>query len=366
MSITAELGEVRPEAELGIIDCDIHPYFKTPRELDAFLPAEWRRYVAEVGYFTCGAYASRLTYPRFSPNTCRRDAWPPGGGLPGSDLAFMREQLLDRYNISYGVLEPLLGANAARNLDAAAAICRAMNDWQAEVFVEPERRLRASILVPQDDAAAAVAEIERRAGDWRFVQIQLSSKTTEPLGRRRYWPIFAAAQANGLSIGLHVGGTQNSAPSASGWPQFYIEEHHVLIHSMQNQAASLILEGVFEAFPRLKVVLIEGALAWGPTLAWRLDHHWEKMRSEVPQVKRPPSEYMRSNLWFSTQPVEEPENPEDLRQTFDWIGWDRIIYSSDYPHWDFDDPHQAFRIRFTPEEERMIFRENALGVYNFR
>ena len=61
--------------------------------------------------------------------------------------------------------------------------------------------------------------------------------------------IFAAAQANGLSIGLHIGGTQNSAPSASGWPQFYIEDHHMLVHSMQNQAASLILEGVFEAFP---------------------------------------------------------------------------------------------------------------------
>ena len=77
----------------------------------------------------------------------------------------------------------------------------------------------------------------------------MGSKTSEPLGRRRYWPIFAAAQANNLSIGLHIGGTQNSAPSAGGWPQFYIEDHHMLVHSMQNQAASLILEGVFDAFP---------------------------------------------------------------------------------------------------------------------
>lgn len=199
MSITAELAESKQEANLGIIDCDIHPYFKTPRDLDAFLPERWRRYVAEYGYLTPGPYASRLTYPRFTPNVCRRDAWPPGGGLPGSDLPFMREQLLDRYNISYGVLEPLLGGNAARNLEAMAALCRATNDWQAQAFVEQEGRLRASILVPQDDAEAAVDEIERRAGDWRFAQIQLASKTTEPLGRRRYWPIFAAAQASGLS-----------------------------------------------------------------------------------------------------------------------------------------------------------------------
>jgi uncharacterized protein len=368
MSVTAP--ELQPStdigARLGIIDCDIHPYFKTPRDLDPFLSARWREYVREYAYFVCGPYANRGTYPRFSPNTSRRDAWPPGGGLPGSDVGFIREQLLDAYNISHGVLEPLLGGNVARNLDAAAALSSAMNDWQAAAFVDVEPRLRASILVPQDDAEASVKEIEKRAGDWRFAQVQLGSKTSEPLGRRRYWPIFAAAQANGLSIGLHVGGTQGSAPSAGGWPQYYIEDHHVLVHSMQNQAASLILEGVFEAFPRLKVVLIEGGFAWGPTLAWRLDNHWRKMRSEVPQLKRPPSEYMRSNLWFATQPVEEPENPDDLRQVFEWIGWDRILYSSDYPHWDFDDPRYAFRVELTDDQERMIFRDNAMEVYAFR
>jgi hypothetical protein len=258
-----------------------------------------------------------------------------------------------------------LGGNTSRNLDEAAALCGAMNDWQAHEFVELEPRLRASILVPQDDPEAAVREIEKRAGDWRFAQIQLGSKTSEPLGRRRYWPIFAAAQAHGLSIGLHIGGTQNSAPSPSGWPQFYIEDHHMLVHSMQNQAASLILEGVFDAFPGLKIVLIEGGFAWAPQLAWRLDAHWMKMRDEAP-LKRKPSEYMKTNLWFATQPVEEPEHPDDLRQVFEWIGWDRMVYSSDYPHWDFDDPHLAFRFQMTETEKRMLFRDNALDVYTFR
>ena len=75
-------------------------------------------------------------------------------------------------------------------------------------------------------------------------------------------------------------------------------------------------------------MLIEGGFAWVPTLGWRLDAHWAKMRDEVPHVKRQPSEYMRTNLWFATQPVEEPENPDDLRQVFEWIGWDRMVYSS--------------------------------------
>ena len=142
------------DAKLGVIDCDIHPYMKSPRSLDPYLSARWRKHLAEYGKFNCGIYADRGTYPRFSPNTSRRDAWPPGGGLPGSDVPFMREQLLDAYNIAFGVLEPLLGGNTSRNLDEAAALCSAMNDWQAHDFVDLEPRLRASILVPQDDPEA--------------------------------------------------------------------------------------------------------------------------------------------------------------------------------------------------------------------
>ncbi|HLJ04919.1 MAG TPA: hypothetical protein VKT26_01540, partial [Acetobacteraceae bacterium] len=72
------------DARLGIIDCDIHPYMK-PGALNQYLSERWRKHVAEYGKFNCGIYADRGTYPRFSPNTSRRDSWPPGGGLPGSD-----------------------------------------------------------------------------------------------------------------------------------------------------------------------------------------------------------------------------------------------------------------------------------------
>jgi hypothetical protein len=354
------------QAGLAIIDCDIHPYMKSKSDLDPYLSARWRKHLAEYGKFNVGIYADRGTYPRFAPNTCRRDAWPPGGGLPGSDVPFLRAQFLDPYNIQFGVLEPLLGANTSRNLDLAAALCTAMNDWQAHDFVDQEPRLRASILIPQDDPAAAVREIHKRADDWRFAQIQLGSKTTEPVGHRRYWPIFEAAVETGFSIGLHIGGTQASPPSASGWPQFYIEDHQVLSHSMQNQAISLVLEGVLERFPKLKIVLIEGGFAWVPSLGWRLDKLWEKMRDEVPHLKHPPSWYLRNRLWYATQPMEEPERPDDLRQVFEWIGWDRMVYSSDYPHWDFDDPHLAFPFQMTHAEKRKVLRDNALGIYHFR
>lgn len=365
MSITLEQPGARTDApvRLRIIDCDIHPALARAQDLDPFLSARWRQHLLEYGKGTRGIYAARGNYPRFMPNTARRDAWPAHGGPPGSDVDFIRTQHLDPHDVEFGILEPLLEAGSPRNVDLQTALCTAFNDWQLATFTDVEPRLRSSILVPQDDGAAAVAEIERRAGDGRFAQIQLSSRTPEPLGKRRYWPIFEAAERSGLPIGLHVGGPSASAPSASGWPSFYVEEHQILSHSMPTQAASLILEGVFDRFPKLKVVMIEGGFAWVPTLGWRLDAAVAKMRSEVPDLKLKPSEYMKRNLWFATQPVEEPERPRHLRDVFEWIGFDRMIYASDYPHWDYDDPNLAIRLGLSEAERHAIFRGNAEGVY---
>jgi predicted TIM-barrel fold metal-dependent hydrolase len=365
MNVTTELRERQagPSSKLAIIDSDIHPSLRTPRDLDPFLSARWRKHIAEYGKLGHGPYAMRNTYPRFMPNTARRDAWPPGGFPPGSDLAFMQAQHLDPLGIELGVLEPLMDSSLVRNLELSAALCSAINDWQVDAFTSKESRLRASIVVPFEDAAASVREIEKRAGDKNFVQIQMNSRSTEPVGRQRYWPIFEAAESLGLPIGMHIGGEAGHGPTASGWPSFYVEDHHGLVHTMQCQATSLVLEGVLERFPGLKIIMIEGGFAWIPALAWRLDAHWRKMASEVPQVKRPPSEYIRRNLYVSTQPMEEPADSKHLRQTLEWIGWDRIVFATDYPHWDFDDPRTAFKCELSEAERHAIFRGNAEQLY---
>jgi uncharacterized protein len=124
-----------------------------------------------------------------------------------------------------------------------------------------------------------------------------------------------------------------------------------------------VFEGVFERFPKLKVVLIEGGFAWMPALCWRMDKHWERMRAETPQLKRPPSDYVRAQCWFTTQPIEEPDDPAHLAEVIDWIGWDRLMFSSDYPHWDFDDPRQVFGFQLTAEQKAKVFRDNAKALY---
>ena len=103
------------QSHLGFIDCDVHPYFKSPAEFDEFLPQKWREHRASIGGRTRQGLAKASNYPRMSPgNGQRMDAWPPDGSHPGSDLPFMQMQLLDKFNVAYGLLAPLVGGSAGR------------------------------------------------------------------------------------------------------------------------------------------------------------------------------------------------------------------------------------------------------------
>jgi predicted TIM-barrel fold metal-dependent hydrolase len=217
-----------------------------------------------------------------------------------------------------------------------------------------------------EDAEGAVAEIERCAGNPAFAQIAMATRAIEPLGRRRYWPIYAAAERLGLPLGLHTAGNNGHAVTAGGSPSYYFEEHQATSMSLHAMVASFIIEGVFERFPGLKVVVVEAGFAWVPALGWRMDRHWEQFRKEVPHLKHPPSHFLRSNIWWTTQPMEEPEHPQHLRSMLDWIGWDRVLFATDYPHWDSDDPRYAFKIPLSDEERRAIFAGNAEAVYGDR
>jgi predicted TIM-barrel fold metal-dependent hydrolase len=351
----------------GLIDVDIHPRLRSVNDLKPFLSNRWWDYLQTYGVRRRHGHAKGHPYPKAAPaDGMRRDAWPPDGAVPGSDLSFMRKQHLDAYGVKHGIMNPLGPTGQGdQNREFSAALATAANDWQLEMWANPEPRLKASIVVPYEDGDASRAEINRRGGDPRFAHIMLLSRTAEALGRRRYWPIYEAAVEHGLPVGIHVFGYSGYPATSTGWVSYYIEEMTEHETSCSALVTSMIFEGVFEQFPDLKVVMIEAGFAWLPALGWRLDKHWQRMRGEVPHLKRPPSEYIRKHIWVSTQPMEEPEKPKHLMDIMEWIGWDRILFASDYPHWDFDDPLMAIPSYLGEEKRRMIYSENAKKLYRF-
>jgi uncharacterized protein len=350
------------QPKLQIVDADVHPYMRSPGDLDPYLSERWQKHRKTYRENVRRAFTSTWVYPRMENQGNRLDAMPADGTPAGSNLDLMREQLLDLYNIEYGILQPLGNAGYVRNPDYSKALCYAMNEWQADTWVAKEPRLKASIVINPEYPDDAVAEIERCGTNPAYAQITLPPRAGQPTGNRSYWPIYEAAQHFNIPLGMHVGGINGFPSTSGGWPSFYIEEHHSNALTAQSVVTSLVLEGVFEEFPQLKVIMIEGGFAWVPSLSWRLDKHWNRMRDEVPHVKRPPSEYIKEHIWFSTQPMEEPPDRQDLKTLIDWIGWDRLLFATDYPHWDFDDPNYAFKFKMSDEQKQMIYAGNAKNV----
>ncbi|MFC7397199.1 amidohydrolase family protein [Chelatococcus sp. GCM10030263] len=356
---------IEAASKLGIFDSDIHPTPKSSSEIRRFLPAKWHDHFDHYGSFTRKPFASAHSFPRAIRELSRRDAWPPSGGPPGSDLAFMQEHHLNPHNVECGVLQVLSPSGTKlRHPGFGAAMCSAVNDWQVEAWTSRERRLKGSIVLPQEDARASVQEIDRLGKMEDFCQIFLSPRGDEPLGRPRYWPIYEAAEALDLAVAFHVGGENGFAVTGSGHPSFFFEQRESHVPAAEAVITSLILEGVVERFPKLRIITVEaGGIGWVPALGWRLDHAWKRMGAEVPHVKQPPSDYLKRSFWFTSQPVDEPEDPDHLRHVFDWIGWGKILFATDYPHWDFDDPKYAIKFAMSASEKQMFFRDNARIAY---
>jgi uncharacterized protein len=365
MNIEVRRPERGAKARVKIFDCDIHPK-SALEDLRPYLSNRWWSYLQTYGQRQRHGYVKGFPYPKSQPLASRRDSWPPGGGLPASDLDFMREQHLDLYGIEYGIMNPLSPTGQGeQNDELSAAMAFAANEDQLARWNAREPRLKASVVIPYENGELAVQEIRRRAGDRRFAHVLFLSRTSELLGKRRYWPIFEAAVEAGLPVGVHVFGSSGRPMSNSGWPSFYIEEITEHSASLQASVASLIVEGVFERYPELRIVLIEAGFAWLPSLGWRLDQNWKRMKDEVPHLRRAPSEYLREHFWVSTQPMEEAEDPDHVVDVMQWIGWDRILFASDYPHWDFDDPFLALPPSLSEERRGKIYSGNAKALYRF-
>jgi uncharacterized protein len=347
--------------QYSIIDTDIHPLLD-PRHVVDRLPEPWRRRYA-------GGNAGPGSPGYWNPNGVRRaDAVLPDGSRIESRAETLARHFLDVYAIEFGILNlDHLAIGTSPEPDFAAAVMAAFNDVLVHEWLPVDRRLRTALHVSPVDPELAAREIHRLGDHPGVVQVLMPSGARMPFGQRFYHPIYAAAVEHGLPVAIHPGseGTGISgAPTGAGWPSSYFEWHTGLVCSFIAHLISLVTEGVFVKFPTLKFVLVEGGVSWLPPILWRLDKNWKALRQTTPWLDRLPSEIVREHVVLTTQPLEEPEQPEHLQAMLEMFDAGRMLmFSSDYPHWDGDTPdfvgrafRGALRQRVMSETARELYR----------
>jgi len=351
-------------AALRAIDTDVHNDLPSYAELKPFLAKEWHPWIESGGpAFAARAYAN-------TGSGRMDDAVREEDGLCAGDPEWVIQQLLTKYRIDLGVLTgTMTGASVQHNARFCAALTSAYNDWTLAKWVRPYPCFKGSILVAPQDPEAAAREIRRLGREPGMVQVLMASAARIPYGNRLYWPLYRAAVAHDLPVAIHVGaeGTGLANPPTSvGYPSSYLEFHTDHSQTMMGHCVSLVAEGVFAQFPTLRFGFIEGGICWAPYVLGRLDRLYPALRAEVPYLKKLPSEYVLGHCYFSTQPIEEPDDHAHLLRMLAMLrAEETVIFASDYPHWDFDNPLTAFA-SFPPALRRRIFVDNVLAFYGPR
>lgn len=351
-------------AGMNAIDTDVHNDLPSYAELKPYLAKAWHPWIENGGpHFAARAYAN-------TGSGRMDDAVREDDGLCAGDPDWVIQQLLHKYRIDLGVLTgTMTGASVQHNARFAAALVSAYNDWLLETWVRPYACFKGSIHVAPQDPEAAAKEIHRLGEHPGMVQVLMASAARIPYGNPIYWPIYRAAVAHNLPVAIHVGaeGTGLANPPTSvGYPSSYLEFHSDHSQTMMGHCVSLVTEGTFSAFPTLRFGFIEGGICWAPYVMGRLDRLYPALKAEVPHLTELPSAVILAHCYFSTQPIEEPENHAHLLQMFALLRAEKtVIFASDYPHWDFDNPLTAFAF-FPKELKRRIFVDNVVDFYGPR
>jgi predicted TIM-barrel fold metal-dependent hydrolase len=340
---------------LRAIDCDVHHEFENWNEVLPFVPTGLKhrltlgrdRSLARHGFRKVGA-------PKM-----------PVANKPAEVVEALQSQGIDRAILVGNTFS--LGVQP--NMDLAAALARALNDWTLERWVRPHPELKGSILISQSDADQAAEEIDRVGDDPGMVQVVMCSASEAPFGRRQFHPIYEACARHNLPLALHIGGegAGTSAPSTPvGHPNTYVEWYSALPQAYMAHVMSMVSEGVFEKFPTLKIVLCEGGLAWLPHIVWRFTKNFKAVRAEAPWLRKLPSEYIFEHFYLTTYPLEDLPGEHALERVLDMIHGDRtVLFSSNYPFQEFGDPVEM--LSGMPERyRRRVMVENALDLYGER
>jgi predicted TIM-barrel fold metal-dependent hydrolase len=309
-------------------------------------------------------------------NQPRQELFVPGrlgyldGCPPASYLPADRIKLLDEWGVNAGVLFPTVGILWDVEDNAlAAAYVRAYNNWINDFANSAQSRVIPIAHIALQDVDAALLEL-RRCLKLGFKGIFLAP---ENVGGRRFShpdfdPIWRECEDAGIPACLHVIVRFNRPPGIMG--QFYQPGEFRTVFGFAlggfaqvvPAAMTMVADGLFDRFPRLKVMCVEAGCGWAPYIMDRMDQKYELLGWTYP-TKLKPSEYFRRNIWVVAEPEERT-----IGAVMDLLGEDRVLWGSDFPH--VDSNLEAPRLirnsiaSLSAARQRKLLGENARAVFS--
>jgi len=265
---------------------------------------------------------------------------------------------MDAMSVDYSCLFPtgMLSIGMHPQKEMEVDLCWAYNRWLTEkVLPESDNRFYSMLSLPFADPEASLRQIEA-FGDRKHVGgFMVTTVRNMAVHDNAYMKCYRAMEERGLVLSFHSGPNW-AEPIFKTCNRFLAV--HALGFSWYNvlHLTNWVVNGMGERFPKLPVIWTESGLAWIPFLMQRLDHEYLLRPSECPLLKKMPSDYMR-DMYYSSQPMERVDM-KALECTFRMINAEtHLLYSSDYPHWDFDLPSTIYDLPFLSEKAK----HNILG-----
>jgi uncharacterized protein len=242
-------------------------------------------------------------------------------------------------------------------------LARAYNRWTIDKLLAPDDRIKSLIVLPFNTPAEAVKVVEEFGDAKGVIGFCITSTRYKPVHHNDYMRLYSVIQEMDKPVAFHAGYHWQD-PSLATINRFLGMHALGFVWCNMVHMTNWIINGIPERFPRLKSIWVESGLAWVPFLMQRLDDQYLMRPSEAPQLKRLPSEYMREHCWYTTQPM-ETTNMKALEVTLDMIKAEtQLLFSSDWPHYDFDLPQEIVDLPFLSEQaKRNILGLNAARIF---
>lgn len=364
-------SDFTPVTDRVIVDTDVHTAYRTGEIRD------------RIASRLEEPYKSYLTTETLNYGPYPRDSYPKGHSDTSgssmteksvvSDPAEIREDLCEEMGVDVALLNSLQKFDLVPQTERAVREMRAVNDTFIEMFLDGYDEFYGYCMLTTREPEAAAEEIDRMGSEDDIVGAMiLNGPSEKPLGDPRYDIIYRAAEDNDLPVVFHSSAVGYSL--SRKFPFLYqdLERYaslHALSHPFANMTTltSLVMNGVMEKFPDLMFVFLEQDLGIVPLMEARLNREAAQHPYEVPLLTKTPEEYVRSQCYFATQPLPEPNDITHARQLIDMVGPERIMYATDHPHGDFDPPAAVVDKYFghlERDEQDMILHANALDVFD--